>query len=153
VKEIGTVTMPLMGATSTLDPQTGGTFALGAGISLTVPAGVATPPPFEKKIALAASRVNPVDIYPGLTATHGAGKNPALTYMFVPDEVSFASPVSFEIAGSGLSSGITLDIYWVDYKTARLKLHGQATVTKTGAVVDVKGKGLKLLGWFLFYKK
>ena len=88
VQDLGTVTMPRVGPTSILAPGSGGTFALGGGFTLTVPAGVATPPPFEKKIEL-----------------------------------------------------------------ARLKLHGQAALTQNGAVVDVKGKGLKLLGWFLFYKK
>ena len=59
----------------------------------------------------------------------------------------------FEIAGSGLSAGTALDIYWVDYKTARPKLHGEAAVSQNGVVADVKGKGLKLTGWFLFYKR
>ena len=153
VRDLGTVTMPRVGPTSILNPKSGGTFALGGGLTLSVPAGVATPPPFEKKIELAVARVDAADLHPNLTATHGGGKSPALTYTFVPDEVSFSSPVSFEIAGSGLSSGTTLDVYWIDYKTARPTLHGQATVTKSGTVVDVKGQGLKLLGWFLFYEK
>ena len=153
IQDLGTVTMPRMGATTTLDPASGGVFALGQGMTLKVPAGVATPPPLEKKIELAVARVAPAVLHPNLTATHGAGKSPALAYMFVPDEVSFSSPVSFEITGSGLSAGAALDIYWVDYKTARPKLHGEARVGQNGVVADVKGKGLKLTGWFLFYQK
>ncbi len=153
VQDLGTVTMPGMGLTRTLDPATGGVFALGQGMTLTVPAGVATPPPLEKKIELAAAKVDPATIHANLKATLGAGKSPALAYMFVPDEVSFSSPVSFEIAGSGLAAGTALDIYWVDYKTARLMLHGEASVGQNGVVADVKGKGLKLTGWFLFYRR
>ena len=153
VQDLGTVTLSRMGPTSTLDPKIGGTFALGGGLTLTVPAGVATPPPLEKKIELAVARVDPANIHPNLLAVPGAGKSPALTFMFVPDEVAFSSPVSFEITGSGLPAGAALDIYWVDYKTARPKLHGEAKVAKDSVVADVKGKGLKLTGWFLFYAK
>ena len=152
-QDMGTVVMPTMGPISTLDPSTGGMFSLGEGVTVKIPPGVTTPPPFQKKIEMAMVKVKAADVHANLTAKHNGGKKPKLTYMFVPDEVAFSSPVSFEIAGSGLSAGTKLDIYWVDYKTAKLTLHGEATVTQKNLLVDVKGKGLKLLGWFLFYEK
>jgi hypothetical protein len=153
-REVGNVTQPLLGAPATLDPAKGGALALGGGATLTVPPGVAEPPPLSpgpKDVALA--KVAPEKLHPLLLASRAGAPAPALGVSLVPIGVTFTAPISFVIPSSGLAAGATLDIYRASDKTGVLEPHGHAKVDTSGQVVDESGNGLRALGLFVFYAK
>ncbi len=151
--DVGDVVVPIMGAAKVLDEKAGGTLDLGGGIKLTVGANVTTKPPLLPKLEVAAVTAEKKDLHAKLLASGGGTGDPVATLVTVPLETSFSAPVSFELpAPAGLADSTALEVYWVDEKTAKLTLHGEATVSG-GVIKDVSGKGIKALGWFLFYKK
>lgn len=151
--DVGDVVVPIMGASKVLDEKAGGSLDLGGGIKLVVGAGVTTKPPLLPQLDVAAVMVEKKDLHARLLASGGGTGDPVAALVTVPLETSFSSPASFELpAPAGLADSTALEIYWVDEKTAKLTLHGEATVSG-GVIKDVSGKGIKALGWFLFYKK
>ncbi len=150
---MGDVVVPVLGTAKVLNETAGGTLDLGGGIKLTVGAGVTTKPPLLPKLEVAAVTLEKKDLHAKLLASGGGTGDPVATLVTVPLETSFSSPASFELpAPAGLADSTALEVYWVNEKTAKLTLHGEATVSG-GVIKDVSGKGIKALGWFLFYKK
>jgi hypothetical protein len=153
--DIGTVVMPLMGPEVKIDPPTGGTLSLGNGATLTVPAGAAVLPDLwtgEAFVALA--EVPKSQLHPKLVGSLPAGVDPVATFLLVPVELTFTSPVAFALpAPAGLAAGTALDVYWVDFLTGKPTLHTDATVTAGGMITNTSGQGLTALGWLLFFEK
>jgi hypothetical protein len=151
-RDVGTVIQPVLGPSATLDPDTGATLALGGGATLTVPPGVAQPPPLSpgpKDVALA--KMAPDKLHPLLLASRSGAATPMLGLSLVPLGVTFSAPVSFVLPATGLTAGTSLDIYRANDKTGVLEAHGKAKVDASGQLVDDSGGGLKALGLFVFY--
>jgi hypothetical protein len=153
-RDVGNVTQPLLGQTTTLDPATGGTLTLGGGATLSVPPGVAQPPPLSTgPCDVAYGRLAPDRLHPLLLASRAGAPTPTLGVSLVPVGVTFSTPVSFVVPASGLTAGATLDIYRANDKTGVLEAHGKAKVDTSGTLVDESGGGLNALGLFVFYAK
>jgi hypothetical protein len=151
--DLGTIVQPLLGPAVALDPVNGGTLDLGGGSSLVVPAGVTTLPPLKPSVTVALATVAPSKIHPKLIASRTGAPAASLGATLTTLGVTFSSPVSYALAGSGLASGTQLEVYKADDATGVLSAHGQAKVDTAGKIVDVSGQGITGLGWFVFYAK
>jgi hypothetical protein len=151
--DLGTIVMPLLGATKDLDPAAGGILDLGQG-KLTVPPGATVLPPLASEAKVALAVLDVAKLHPQLAASLPGGKTAEAAFVIVPIGVTFSSPVAFELpAPQGLAAGTALEIHRVHDEQGKLELGGEATVDGSGKLVDVSGKGLTALGVLLFAKK
>lgn len=148
--DLGDVFVQEVGTGVLLDAKQGGTYNVGGGIELTVPAGAAKVNPLIPKPMLAGVVVDKQHIHPNMIA---AKANLAAAYLVVPREITFSPGISFEgPAPAGLADGTALEIYAPDAETAKLDKVGEAKVSG-GKIVDVSGKGLTALGMLQLYTK
>jgi len=153
-KDLGTLHAPAMGPAVTLDPASGGTLDLGSGAKLVVPPGVAAPPPLSSSCEVAFASVVSAQVHPNLLGSYPGQGTLVATRVLVPRETSFSSPISYVLPGPGsLPAGTGLVVYRADEITGKLGKDGEATVNASGMLTDVPGKGLRGLGWLLFYKE
>lgn len=153
-KDLGTLCAPKMGPTVTLDPDKGGTLDLGSDAKLVVPPGVAVPPPLSSGLDVALASVVSDQVHPNLLGSYPGQGTLVTTRVLVPRETGFSSPVSYMLPGpSSLPTGTGLVVYRADEITGKLGKDGEATVNASGMLTDVPGKGLRGLGWLLFYKE
>jgi len=152
--DLGTVTMPLLGAKVKLDPQSGGTLDLGGGAKLTVPAGATVLPPLSTEADVAFAALDTAMLHSKLVAALPGGKSPQAAFVIVPVGVSFTTPISFELPGpSALAVGTVLEIYRVHNETGKLELKGEAKVDSSDKLVNEAGKGLSALGVLVLVEK
>jgi hypothetical protein len=143
-----------MGPTVSLDPDKGGTLNLVGDAKLVVPPGVAIPPPLSSSLEIALASVTSSEVHPNLLGSYPGPGTLVATRVLVPRETGFSSPVSYTLPGPGsLPAGTGLVVYRADEITGKLGKDGEATVNASGMLTDVPGKGLKGLGWLLFYKE
>ena len=151
--DVGKVVLPVIGKTVALDVKNGGTMDLGSGVILKVPSGSAKLPPLESKADVGAAKIDKTIIHARLLAAQPAGKTAEVVYLLVPAELTFKTPATLEITGSGVTAGTKLDIYHVAPETGKLSKHGEAEVDSSGKLATTSGKGLTETGWLFFYKQ
>lgn len=154
-KDLGQITMPQLGPSVSLDPEQGGTLSLGAGMTLTVPAGATVLPPLTLEANVAAATIDNTMLHSQLLDAISGKGDPAAVYLIVPVGVTFSSPASFQLpAPAGHPPGTLLEIIRVNDKTGQLQKLGEAEVDGSGtSMSDVSGTGLTALGWLLFFPK
>lgn len=145
--DLGTMVMVELGPVVKLDPATGGTLDLGSGAKLVVPAGATVLPPLKTDASVALAVLDPSKLHPLLVAALPGGKTPEAAFVIVPVDVTFSSPITFELPGpGGLTTGTTLDVVRVNEDNGKLEIKGEATVDASGKLVHASGKGLSALG-------
>ena len=135
-----------------VDIPKGGTYDLGGGASVTIPAGATKKPPLEPGVKIGAAVVAAGKVHNNAGKHYKGSGTLAGAVSFYPLETTFTSPVSYKFPAMGLKDGTKVELFFMSEKDGIYTKQGDGEV-KAGSVVNVAGQGLKNLGWVLVYTK
>lgn len=139
-------------AVTKVDVAKGGTYDLGGGASVTIPAGATKKPPLEPDVKIGAAVVPKGKVHKN-AGTHYKGSGTlAGAVSFIPLETTFTSPVSYKFPSMGLKDGTKVELFFMSEKDGIYTKQGDGEI-KAGSLVNVTGQGIKSLGWVLVYTK
>ncbi len=139
-------------AVQKVDIAKGGTYDLGGGVSLTIPAGATKKPPLEPDAKIGAAVIPKAKVHKNVGNHYKGSGKLAFAVAFITLETTFTSPVSYKFPATGLKDGDKVELFFMSEKDGKLTTQGEGEV-KSGSVVNVTGKGLTHLGIILVYSK